>query len=129
MKALLRGLATLIAVVSVYLFVYWVPVSIFAGHDWLRDLLAMFVGMVGGWIVWRFTGSRRCNFVMSFLGGALIVGGIGFVGGFFGPLLLAPEANQGPLIGMFVTGPAGFVVGGIIGVLRWQSTRRVRHDV
>jgi hypothetical protein len=129
MKTLLRGLLTLIAVVSVYLFVYWMPVSAIAGPGLLRDILAMSGGIVAGWIVWSFTGNRHCNFFMSALGGALILGGIGFVGGFFGPLLFAPDANQGPLIGMFVTGPLGFVVGGIAGVLRWQATRRMRHDV
>ena len=129
MKTLLRGLVTLLAVISVYLFVYWMPVSAIAGPGLLRDILAMSGGIVGGWIVWRFTSSQRCNFLMSVLGGALIVGAIGFVGGFFGPLLFAPDANQGPLIGMFVTGPLGFVVGGIAGALRWQSARRVDHDV
>ena len=129
MKTLLRGLVTLLAVISVYLFVYWMPVSAIAGPGWLRDILAMSGGVVGGWIVWRFTGSRRGNFLMSVLGGALTVGAIGFVGGFFGPLLFTPDANQGPLIGMFVTGPLGFVVGGIDGALRWQSTRRAHHDV
>ncbi len=43
--------------------------------------------------------------------GGVIVGGVGFVGGFFGPLIFAPEANQGPLLGIFITGPLGFVVG------------------
>jgi len=41
----------------------------------------------------------------------LVVGAIGFVIGFFGPLMWAPGANQGPLLGIFVTGPIGFVVG------------------
>jgi hypothetical protein len=49
--------------------------------------------------------------------GGLIVGGIGFVGGFFGPIIFMPEANQGPLLGIFITGPAGFVLGLVIGAL------------
>jgi len=40
-----------------------------------------------------------------------ITGAVGFVLGFFGPILLAPEANQGPLLGIFVTGPLGYLVG------------------
>jgi hypothetical protein len=35
------------------------------------------------------------------------------VGGFLGPMILAPEANQGPLLGIFITGPLGLVVGAI----------------
>jgi energy-converting hydrogenase Eha subunit B len=38
-------------------------------------------------------------------------------GGFFGPLVLAPEANQGPLLGIFITGPLGFILGGVIGLI------------
>jgi len=45
----------------------------------------------------------------------IVLGGIGFIAGFIGPILLAPEANQGPLLGIFVTGPAGFVLGVAIG--------------
>ena len=37
----------------------------------------------------------------------LITGGIGFAAGFFGPIALNPEANQGPLVGIFVSGPVG----------------------
>jgi hypothetical protein len=36
---------------------------------------------------------------------------LGFGAGFFGPLLLSPGANQGPLLGIFFTGPLGFVLG------------------
>ena len=56
--------------------------------------------------------------------GALILGGIGFAGGFFGPIILAPDANQGPLLGIFITGPIGFVAGGILGAVFGPSIRR-----
>jgi uncharacterized membrane protein len=47
--------------------------------------------------------------------GGAILGFIGFAAGFFGPMIFAPEANQGPLTGIFVTGPLGVVVGGAAG--------------
>ena len=56
--------------------------------------------------------------------GALILGGIGFAGGFFGPIIFAPDANQGPLLGIFITGPIGFVAGGILGAVFGPSIRR-----
>jgi hypothetical protein len=56
---------------------------------------------------------------------ALIVGGIGFAAGFFGPILLTPEANQGPLLGIFITGPIGFLIGLLYGVLHeWLHRER-----
>ncbi len=41
----------------------------------------------------------------------LILGLGGFCAGFFGPILLNPSANQGPLVGIFITGPLGVVLG------------------
>ena len=49
--------------------------------------------------------------------GAVVLGLIGFAAGFFGPLILTPEANQGPLLGIFITGPLGAALGAIIGAL------------
>ena len=49
-----------------------------------------------------------------------VVGGIALVAGFFGPLLFSPGSNQGPLLGIFITGPAGFVLG-CIGGLVWTK--------
>jgi hypothetical protein len=49
---------------------------------------------------------------------ALLVGGIGFAAGFFGPMIFAPDANQGPMLGIFITGPLGFLAGLAWGVFR-----------
>ena len=48
---------------------------------------------------------------------ALVLGSIGSLCGFLGPIMLAPEANQGPLLGIFISGPGGFVLGLLLGVL------------
>jgi hypothetical protein len=55
------------------------------------------------------------------------VGALGFCGGFFGPMIFTPEANQGPLLGIFITGPLGFIVGGMGGLIYalWRSRRRL----
>lgn len=42
---------------------------------------------------------------------ARTMGFLGFVVGFFGPMILVPDANQGPMLGIFITGPLGFVLG------------------
>ena len=57
---------------------------------------------------------------------AVILGAIAFAVGFFGPLVWAPDANQGPLLGIFITGPLGFVFGMGWGVLR-ESMRANRE--
>ena len=45
------------------------------------------------------------------------LGATGFACGFFGPIALAPEANQGPLLGIFITGPGGAMLGLVLGLL------------
>lgn len=51
------------------------------------------------------------------------VGGVALALGFVGPLVLDPEASLGPLLGILLTGPAGFVLGALIGaVLRPKAS-------
>lgn len=51
--------------------------------------------------------------------GAALAGGVGFMLGFFGPMIIAPGANQGPLLGIFITGPLGFALGFPLGFIYW----------
>lgn len=53
-----------------------------------------------------------------------VVGGVAFLAGFIGPIILMPEANQGPLLGIFVTGPLGCVAGTAGGVIVAKLRRR-----
>ena len=53
-----------------------------------------------------------------------VTGVIGFAIGFFGPLIWTPDSNQGPLLGIFVTGPAGWILGV---ALAWLWTRMHLH--
>jgi len=50
----------------------------------------------------------------------LALGAVGFACGFFGPIALDLDANQGPLLGIFITGPGGAAAGLVAGVVaRW----------
>lgn len=49
---------------------------------------------------------------------AVILGVIGFLGGFIGPMIFTPGANQGPMLGIFITGPLGVVIGTIVGAVK-----------
>jgi Domain of unknown function (DUF4383) len=48
---------------------------------------------------------------------ALVLGVVGFVCGFVGPMVFSPDANQGPMLGIFITGPAGALLGAMLGLL------------
>jgi hypothetical protein len=53
-----------------------------------------------------------------------MLGSIGFCAGFFVPMIVTPEANQGPLLGIFITGPLGFLLGGIGGFAYWLIKKK-----
>ncbi len=54
--------------------------------------------------------------INSSLKSAFILGISGFILGFIGPVIITPDSNQGPLLGIFITGPIGFLFGGIVGL-------------
>jgi hypothetical protein len=47
----------------------------------------------------------------------VVLGAAGFVSGYVGPLILDPDANQGPLLGLFIAGPGGMLAGLVLGIL------------
>jgi len=82
------------------------------GEDkWILDLVSPVIGVVVGLYVWR-TSASISHGPVSFAGvGAVVLGGLGCLVDFLGPMLLVPDGNQGPLLGIFITGPAGAVIG------------------
>ena len=97
--------------------------------DILAATLATFLvtlGIFGFWFAARGARSESLNGMHFALLGGMIVGGVGFVAGYFGPILLTPESNQGPLLGIFFTGPLGFVLGVVAGAIVHTVSRRRR---
>ena len=85
-----RGIVALIGVL------FDLPIAVLASLFWVR-----------GW-----SDSPRAMYVCSpALAGGLVVGAVCFALGFVGPLLLMPDSNLGPLLGIIVTGPVGFLLG------------------
>jgi len=121
MTRVLRILIVLVVVPATWFFIYWVPFSIiaFPNQRWIPALVSFLVAIGVGWRTWHWLDSAPDGLVSCMLRSAVIVGSIGFCAGFFGPILLAPEANQGPLLGIFITGPLGFLLGGVGGFGWW----------
>jgi hypothetical protein len=99
----------------------FVGIGILKGRGW--DLLSgsvmaftATVAVLCWWFVAR--GGRpeaRDRIRVGCLGG-VAVGAVGFVAGFVGPMLLEGGAEGGSVLGIFVTGPLGFVLGTAAGV-------------
>jgi hypothetical protein len=49
------------------------------------------------------------------LAGTIAMGFAGFICGYVGPIVLNPDASVGPLLGIFITGPLGALIGAFIG--------------
>jgi hypothetical protein len=128
----LRGLAVFVASWVVALFVFWFPPFFLLPDNAVVRVLHAALALVAGFLAGRWMWRNREGFLApTTLAGATILGAIGFgtvtfALGFFGPILLTPDANQGPLLGIFITGPVGLVAGGIGGAVWWLTGRRDR---
>ena len=82
-----------------------------------------------GWVVERRIADAPSRiFIWSAWRWAAFLGIPAFLTGFVGPLILVPEANQGPLLGILLTGPVGVFLGVIVGVVKalpaYRTARR-----
>ncbi len=124
MKTILRILAILIAAPSSFYFVYFVAGTLeFASTTTpstiIPKIIALTIAILISIFLWIKVGTNSDGFIAHVLKIGIIVGSIGFALGFFGPVILTPSANQGPLLGLFITGPGGFLLGLLGGVIHW----------
>ena len=128
MNVLARLLVVLFVVPAAFYFTYWVPFSLLpdALHGTVAFIVSLAVAGTAGWFAWTGMSRVSSGAIASVMRGAVIVGGIGFCIGFFGPMIFAPDANQGPLLGIFITGPLGFALGAIGGLVHWFLRGRER---
>jgi len=119
MTFIFRLLVVLIAISATFHFIYWVPFSLFpfVVPPVIQYIVSLLCALVIGWYIWTSSDSWPSGLISSSISGAVLIGSIGFCVGFFGPMIFTPESNQGPLLGILITGPAGFILGGIGGLL------------
>ena len=107
----LVGLGALALVVN-----SWVRVG-HVGHDPIATMIQAFVLTAALFLLWFAAlgnrSSERDKLARTLMIG-VVTGAIAFVPGFLGPLVFS-SSNLGPLLGIFITGPAGFVLGSVGG--------------
>jgi hypothetical protein len=130
MKTAVRVLVSVVAFLAVDCFVFWMSAGLLPGVNapfWASHLLGLACAAGAGWFVWTrwvgMAGSGVGRVLSCGLFGAIVVGAVGFSIGFFGPIIFTPSSNQGPLLGLFITGPAGFLLGGLGGLLYGMVAR------
>ena len=125
MKNFIRAVLSFITFVAVQFFSYWMVFGqiLPEGLDALAVIFALIAAGFAARFVWVRSGDNAGGLLGCIGYGAGIAGAIGFIGGFFGPMILLPDSNQGPLLGLFITGPLGFVGGGFAGAVWWWIRR------
>ena len=84
-----------------------------------KHYLSLFIALAIG--IFFFIYSKNISkslSLFSFLGG-FILGLTGLILGFIGPIIFS-AGNQGPLLGIFGTGPIGFLIGLVGGGIYWK---------
>ena len=120
MSILVKLVIATLVFLAVQLFSFWVVFAQIVpnGMVWLANLASLLSGTAAAFWVWRKVEDAGSGSVLATaLFWAAVVGALGFCGGFFGPIIFTPGANQGPLLGIFITGPLGFIGGGIAGLI------------
>jgi hypothetical protein len=127
MNSAIRGVVAFITAVGTFYFVYWVGGALLVSlhvPGWIPLIGSAIAAVIVTRYVWMSSAHYSGGLVRSIAVGALVTGGIGFAAGFFGPILFTPGANQGPLLGIFITGPLGFVLGAVGGGVYWRTRRK-----
>jgi hypothetical protein len=127
-KPILRICAALATGVATLYFVFWlsilIPVPV-GRVPVFRITMALACALLAARSIWRRGGgiSSSRGLAESVVAGALVTGVVGFVIGFVGPMIVSPDANQGPMLGIFITGPLGVLLGAVGGGIYWRAHR------
>ena len=117
-RIIISFLGSLVSLISIHL-----PFSLLMNSLEIRTrlIITLVISVLIGSFLWFITDNVSKKFTDKLFTTATIIGVIGFAIGFIGPIIFTPEANQGPLLGIFVTGPLSFVVGLIGAGVYWKT--------
>ena len=115
-KPVRRAALALMMFLGAY-FLTALPILVLFGFQGLTFIIPLIVAIAAGKSVWAHADDMPKYLLAFIFYGAVLFGSIGFAAGFFGPIIFTPEANQGPLLGIFITGPAGVFIGAIAGLV------------
>jgi hypothetical protein len=127
MSYFIRGVAALVGGVAAGFFVLGgtllIPLNLPRWIIWAGSLAVVILVARYVWVGPASSSAAAAHARYVILGG-LVIGGIGFAAGFIGPMIFAPDANLGPMLGIFITGPLGFVLGIVAGHVYSQMRAR-----
>jgi hypothetical protein len=103
---------------------YWLPFwKIVPAEFWILNLGSLLCAILVTGYTWRHTASQ--GLAISIGVGAIVTGAIAFLAGFMGPMIRHPMSPDGPLLGIFFTGPLGILAGAVGGAIYWSVRRKL----
>ncbi len=96
--------------------IFWAPLA----------LLLITFAVLCWWFALRGDRAESRAAIRATWKGGVWVGAASFALGFIGPLVIWPDGNLGPLLGILLTGPLGFVCGALGGVILDARGSRLR---
>ncbi|MCB1984502.1 MAG: multidrug ABC transporter permease [Burkholderiales bacterium] len=84
---------------------------------WVSLTVSLICAAWAGWCSWKLFSGEKIRVSAAILAGALIFGALGFLFGFFGPLLIAKDTQQATFVGIFVASPLGLALGALGGYI------------
>lgn len=123
MKKFVQLLLAFLSLIAGYVFVYHVLFSLFTipdGYRPVKGILSFLLAASIAVFTWKKLENLREGQAHAIFSGGFIVGSVSFLVGFLGPMILNPTSGQGPLLGIFITGPLGFIIGLVGGGIYWK---------
>jgi MFS family permease len=117
MKQLLKLTSISIIFLLVLFFIKTILAITTGLAEWINTAISLSFAVLVSWFSWRWLSGKNIGIAAAVLSGALILGGFGFVFGFFGPMLITRDTQQAATIGIFIASPLGLLLGAVAGYI------------
>ncbi len=128
MIQILKPIVSLLMFLTVLFFVNTMLIITTSLPVWLSTTFSLICAILGAWFTWKLISGGKMNILIAVIGGALILGGLFFTVSFLGPMVIAKDTSQGPMIGVFIAAPLGVILGGIGGYVHATRQREGAKD-
>ncbi|WP_231990425.1 multidrug ABC transporter permease [Nitrosomonas ureae] len=115
MIQILKPIVSLLMFLTVLFFINTILTITTSFSNGFNTLFSLACAVLATGFTWKLIAGKKINTLVAVIGGALILGGLFFTLGFLGPMVIAKDTNQGPMIGIFIAAPLGIILGGIGG--------------
>lgn len=117
MIQILKPIVSLLMFLTVLFFISTILTIMTSSPTWLNTAFSLSCATMAAWFAWKLVSGEKANTIVAVIGGALILGGLFFIIGFLGPMIISKDTNQGSMIGIFIAAPLGVIVGAMGGYL------------